>query len=85
MQQMTIAKYGKEADLFEAMLNEKPPELIPDYSFVKKPIPGTDNGFEFTVTSDKGILFYFIGKAYERRMMIHHLQNYALHIIEDWE
>ena len=85
MQKMIIAHYGKEADLFEAMLNEKPGAFLHEYSFAKKPMPRNPNGFEFTVTADQGIVFYFMGKEFERRMMIHHLQNYSFHIIEDWE
>ena len=81
METLKITFYGKEAELFEAMINE--PVGIYPIEYIKEYQEGTAEGYSFTIKSEKGSQFFFIGQEWAKRMMIYHCQHYSFGLEED--
>lgn len=78
---MTICIPKAESELFELMLQSGSKTFVGiKYSYDKSE---KELSTVFEIRTDNTILFNFIGKEYERRLMIHHLKNYSFQIHED--
>lgn len=78
---MTICIPKAESELYEKMLQEGPKRFVGiNFTYDKSE---KESSTVFEISTDNTILFCFIGKEYERRLMIYHLKNYSFQIHED--
>jgi len=89
MQKMKIASYSKEAEILEKVLRRGPGCGIIPFQYTKTVMENNEDGFDFEITTESdedGLLFYWIGVEFAKRVMRYNLQyRFALCAIDRWD
>lgn len=89
MQKMKIASYKNEAKILEKVLRKCPGCGLIPFQYTKTVMENNDQGFDFEITTEgdeDGLLFYWIGVEFAKRVMRYNLQHrFALNVIDRWD